>query len=44
VFSRPIEEIREVSKMLFDREDEKPGIVGEKCFELALVRSRKRGV
>ena len=43
VFSRPIEEIRDVSKMLFDREDEKPGIVGEKCFELALVRSRKRG-
>mgnify|MGYP003606962267 CR=1 FL=1 len=43
VFSRPIEEIRDVSKMLFDREDEKPGIVGEKCFELALGRSRKRG-
>lgn len=43
VFSRPIEEIRDVSKMLFDREDEKPSIVGEKCFELALVRSRKRG-
>lgn len=43
VFSRPIEEIRDVSKTLFDREDEKPGIVGEKCFELALVSSRKRG-
>ncbi|MBI2928025.1 MAG: ATP-binding protein [Verrucomicrobia bacterium] len=43
VFSRPIEEIRDVSKALFDREDEKPGIVGEKCFELALARSRKRG-
>lgn len=43
VFSRPIEEIREVSKTLFDREDEKPGIVGEKCFEVVLARSRKRG-
>ena len=43
VFSRPIEEIRIVSKTLFDREDEKPGIVGEKCFELVLGRSRKRG-
>jgi hypothetical protein len=43
VFSRPIEEIREVSKTLFDREDEKPGIVGEKCFEVVWARSRKRG-
>ncbi len=43
VYSRPIEEIRDVSKTLFDREDEKPGIVGEKCFELVLERSRKRG-
>lgn len=43
VFARPIEEIREVSKTLFDREDEKPGIVGEKCFELILDRLRKRG-
>lgn len=43
VFSRPIEEIREVSKTLFDREDEKPGIVGEKCFELVLERGNKRG-
>jgi hypothetical protein len=43
VFSRPIEEIREVSKTLFDREDEKPGVVGEKCFEVVLERSRNRG-
>ena len=43
VFTKPIEEIREVSKTLFDREDEKPGIVGEKCFEYVLGRSRKRG-
>lgn len=42
-FTKPIEEIREVSKTLFDREDEKPGIVGEKCFEYVLNRSRKRG-
>lgn len=33
VFSRPIEEIRTVSKALFDAYDEKPGIVGDKCFE-----------
>jgi hypothetical protein len=42
VFSRPIEEIRDVSKALFDRADEKPGVVGEKCFEVVLERSRKR--
>ena len=33
-FSRPSEEIRLVSKALLDSSDEKPGIVGEKCFEL----------
>ncbi len=42
VYSRPIEEIRAVARTLFDREDEKPGIVGEKCFELVLDRSRDR--
>lgn len=36
VFSRPIEEIRLVSKALFDSPDEAPGVVGDKCFELAL--------
>ncbi|GEO83514.1 MULTISPECIES: ATP-binding protein [Alphaproteobacteria] len=36
VFSRPIEEIRLVSKALFDTPDEAPGVVGDKCFELAL--------
>ncbi|WP_051447539.1 ATP-binding protein [Rhizobium leguminosarum] len=36
VFSRPIEEIRVVSKALFDSPDEAPGIIGDKCFELAL--------
>jgi hypothetical protein len=43
VFSRPHEEIRIVSKMLFDAFDEKPGIVGDKCFELALTKAKKRG-
>ncbi len=43
VFSRPIEEVRLVSRMLFDTSDEKPGIVGDKCFELALTKARKHG-
>ena len=42
VFSRPIEELRLVSKMLFDIDDEKPGIVGEKCFELTLAKAKKQ--
>ena len=41
VFSKPVEEIRVVSRALFDRDDEKPGIVGEKCFELVYDRSRQ---
>lgn len=41
VFSRPVEELRIVSKMLFDIDDEKPGIVGEKCFELTLAKAKK---
>lgn len=41
VFSRPVEEVRLVSKMLFDIDDEKPGIVGEKCFELTLAKAKK---
>ena len=43
VFSRPVEELRLVSKLLFDVEDEKPGIVGDKCFALQLTRAKKRG-
>lgn len=43
VFSRPIEEVRLVSKMLFDIDDEKPGIVGDRCFELVLNKSKKQG-
>jgi len=42
VFSRPIEEIRLVSKLLFDIDDEKPGIVGDKCFELTLTKAMKQ--
>ena len=42
MFSRPIEELRLVSKMLFDIDDEKPGIVGEKCFELTLAKAKKQ--
>ena len=41
VFSRPVEEIRLVSKALFDSLDENPGVVGDKCFELALHDARK---
>ncbi len=41
VFSRPVEELRIVSRMLFDVEDEKPSIVGEKCFELTLAKAKK---
>jgi hypothetical protein len=42
VFSRPVEEIRLVSKMLFDADDEKPGIVGERCFELTFTKAKKQ--
>lgn len=41
VFSRPAEEVRLVSKMLFDAPDEKPGIVGDKCFEMQLTKAKK---
>lgn len=43
VFSRPLEELRLVSKMLFDAFDERPGIVGDRCFELQLTKAKKRG-
>lgn len=42
VFSRPIEEIRTISKSLFDSYDEKPGLIGEKCFELVLLEIQKK--
>jgi len=43
VFSRSAEEVRAVSKMLFDDANEKPGIVGDKCFEFQLVKAKKKG-
>jgi hypothetical protein len=42
VFSRPVEEIRIISKSLFDSYDEKPGLIGEKCFELVLLEINKK--
>ncbi|MCP4263901.1 MAG: hypothetical protein GY774_41300 [Planctomycetes bacterium] len=42
VYSRPIEEIRAISDALFDRDDEKPSIVGDKCFELVLNNVREQ--
>lgn len=42
VFSRPIEEVRLVSRMFFDTDDEKPGAVGEKCFEVILAKAKKQ--
>jgi hypothetical protein len=42
VFSRPVEEIRSVSKFLFDSLDEAAGIVGDKCFDLALQDALKQ--
>lgn len=42
-FSRPIEEVREVSKYFFDQENERPGIVGDKCFETVLRDIREDG-
>lgn len=41
VFSRPVEEIRTVSKALFDSYEEHPGVVGDKCFELVLEGVQK---
>lgn len=42
IFSRPIEEVRLVSRMFFDTDDEKPGVVGEKCFEICLAKAKSR--
>lgn len=40
-FSRPIEEIREVSDFLFDTPDERPGLVGDECFSRVLDDIRR---
>ncbi|HEX5751045.1 MAG TPA: ATP-binding protein [Archangium sp.] len=42
-FSKPAEEIRIVGKALLDDENARPGDVGEKCFDLALAKAKKRG-
>lgn len=43
VFSRPADEIRLISKMLFDDADERPGVVGDKCFEIQLKIAQTKG-
>lgn len=47
VFSRPVEEVRAVSKMLFDDPDVKAGAVGDECFkfqlDLAKPSMKRRG-
>lgn len=43
VFSRPVEEIRTVSKALFDTYDEKPGVVGEQCFSMVFAQIQQDG-
>ena len=45
VFSRPAEEVRLVSKLLFDDPDEKPSVVGDECFKIQFLRAmaKKRG-
>lgn len=43
VFSRSVEEVRAVSSLLFDDANEKPGIVGDKCFEIQLVKANRKG-
>jgi hypothetical protein len=35
-FSRPNEEIKIVSQKFFDREDERPALVGDECFKFVL--------
>lgn len=42
VFSRPAEEVRLVSKMLFDDPDEKPGVVGDECFKIQLTKAESK--
>lgn len=43
IFSRLAEEVHLVSMMLFDNPDEKPGIVGDKCFEMQLTKAKRQG-
>lgn len=43
VFSRPVEELRAVSKMLFDDPDVKAGTVGDECFKIQLDLAQPSG-
>lgn len=40
-FSRPKEELEIVSNYLFDKDDEKPGIIGDECFDIILKEARE---
>lgn len=40
-FSKPVEDIRIVAKALLADENAKPGIVGERCFDLVLTKAKK---
>jgi len=42
VFSRPINEIKLLAEELFDDPDTKPGIVGDRCFQLVLNKVKNR--
>ncbi len=42
-FARPLEEVQLVAKLLFDDVDERPSIVGDRCFELQLTKAKKQG-
>lgn len=40
-FSKPAEEIRIVARAILADENAKPGVVGEKCFDMALAKAKK---
>ena len=42
IFSRPKAEVKEVSMALFSNQDEKPGKVGDECFEMVLKKLRSQ--
>lgn len=40
-FTRPVNEVKKVSRHLFDNQIREPRVVGEKCFELILEEARR---
>ena len=40
-YSKPFEQVKEVSNFLFDRDSESPAIVGDKSFEYVLSKARQ---